>query len=101
MGCSRPSVIEKPEMPIDNKAIDVAFVPREAVEGQMDFLNVGATTILLRFGQTANGSQINATLYSVKLAAGAAYTHDGLVPGFITAWSSADGGKLSTFIAYR
>ena len=101
MGCPHNATIEKPEQAIDVKPSDVFTLPTNAADGQMDFFNVGSTTIYLRFSQTAGGNQVGSTLYSVKLLAGASYTHIALIPGTVIAVSSATGGLLTSFAAWR
>lgn len=101
MGCLRKHVIEHSEMPVGTAPITVDTVPANACEGQMDFLNVSNTTLYIRFAMTTGSTQLNSTLYSIKLFPGDAYSHDGLIPGTILALSSGAGGKLSTLIAYR
>ena len=101
MGCPHNATIERPEQAIDAKAVDVITIPDKAGDGQMDFFNVGSTTIYLRFSQTAGGNQVSSALYSVKLLAGASYSHIAVIPGTVIAISSANGGILSSFAAYR
>lgn len=104
MACVYDKLIEDFERTVGTDPIEVANVPL-AQDGQMDFKNLGATTIAIRLGRkkgdVAKTSIAISGPYTYVLLTGESVDVGGVVPGSIIAVSSAAGGKLSTTVLYR
>jgi len=101
---ARNRVFDDAERVVGITPIEIWRVPSSACDGQMDFLNVGATTIAIRLGrnqgETGKEACNPAGPYTFLLAPGCAFSEDGLVLGSIIACSSTPNGLLSTKVTY-